>query len=116
MLCLDGMYLQGPEPVLLRLDHQAGPLLLKLFVGITAAGEEKLASVELPVPGRETSWPAGGFILSSCRQLQEFQPHLPTGLPEQTEVPGRLWSLCISFPLFVILQIPLRLRYQAPHC
>ena len=87
MLCLDGMYLQGPEPVLLRLDHQAGPLLLKLFVGITAAGEEKLASVELPVPGRETSERRGCYPFNSRRFLS-FQPYVSKKHPLISEVPG----------------------------
>ena len=87
MLCLDGMYLQGPEPVLLRLDHQADPPLLILSVGIIAVGEEKPVSVELPVPGRETSERRGCYPFNSRRFLS-FQPYVSKKQPLISEVPG----------------------------
>jgi len=65
-----------------RLQLQLVGGLPLTFAGIIGLMVRKLRNAANPAPGRETSWPAGGILFSSCRQFKEFQPYLSTGFIE----------------------------------
>ena len=57
------------------------------FVGITADGETRLASVELPVPVRETSYQKRFSKLDS-RRFYKFKPYIFEEFSVLTQVSG----------------------------
>jgi len=89
--------LQPPLQQLVDVQHH-------LSDDITDVMETKLRTVVNLALGRETNWPAGGLIFSSCWQLKKFQSNISSGFLEQTKIPGRFQSLSISLSLFILLQ------------
>ena len=65
------------------------------IIGITVTG---LRSVELRVPGWETSWPPGGCVFPTCRFYEIFSA-LPPGQAIFSPLSHELLSLCFCIPV-----------------
>ena len=91
-----------------RLQLQLVAVLLRPSAGIIDLTERMPCTAINLAPGRETSWPAGGILLSSCRQIQKLQSDLSTGFFEQTQVFIRLQCFSVRFSLFETFRQQLR--------